>query len=320
MSAARPLEIAFAPVEEIERFGKRRKLNDNDRKRLSAAHGGQSLASHLKFCEADALWNDDLNRMKICINGRPVGIQSSDSQGMITTNNSSQSMLLGHEEDMNLNSSASANKPWNPSPNRLSLRPKFSHAPPRFESPMTPAPRTPAFEGVGSIKRRVTPVPDRYQLANTNADPHHPMLSARSVTQSPSIPDSPQPRHQHFTIDGPVPAEQTMIEEPVRPSPLEQSRSPLGILNVSPKVLSAGTFTPAPSSWLRQPQRPDASSSPLTARSHATKLTHSAANQPPPSNISSNPFLDAIGRDHCSPTAKVFGQIVQIRSHDAGHE
>lgn len=247
-------------------------------------------------------------------------MQSSDSPGMITTNTSSQSMLLGHEEDTNLHSSASGKKPWIPSPNRFSLRPKFSHARPRFESPMTPAPRTPAFKGVGSIKRRVTPGLDRYQLANTNTDHHRPTLSERSVTQSPSVLDSPQPTRQHFTIDDQEPAEQTMVEEPVRPSHFEQSRSPLGILNVSPKVPSAGAFTPAPSSWLPQPQRPDASSSPLTARSHAVRLTHSAANQPPPSNISSNPFLDTIESDHRSPTVKVFGQIVQIRSHGAGHE
>lgn len=132
VSAARPLEIAFAPPEEIERFGKRRKLDDRDRKRLSAAHGGRPLPSLLRAREIDALWNTDLERLQICINGHPVGVQSSDSQGMVTTNTSSQLMLLDHEETPNFQSSAPAKNPWTPSQNRISLQPSFGHAPPRF--------------------------------------------------------------------------------------------------------------------------------------------------------------------------------------------
>ncbi|KAI2786208.1 hypothetical protein POX_g08590 [Penicillium oxalicum] len=41
VTVARPLEIQFASKQEIERFGKRRKLSDNDRHRLLTAHANE---------------------------------------------------------------------------------------------------------------------------------------------------------------------------------------------------------------------------------------------------------------------------------------
>lgn len=320
VSAARPLEITFAPAEEIERFGKRRKLNDNDRKRLSAAYGSNSQLSLLKSRETNALWNTDLDQVQIRINGRPVGMQQSDSQGMTTTNTSSQSMLLDYEETPNIPSSVPAKKPWIPSPHRLSLQPNFGHASRRFETPISPPPRMPAFEDVGSIKRRVTPVLERYPFADTNIE-HGRGVSERSVTLSPSVPDSPRPRRRHYTSHDQALTEQIMAEERAQPPEFEPSRSSLGIPGASPHLLTTDTLPyPIASSWLPQPQRSDVSSSPHTARSHVPVLTHPVVNKSPRSIFSPNPFLDVPESNYHSPTAKVFGQIVQIRSDGAAYE
>ncbi|KAJ5588076.1 hypothetical protein N7537_010754 [Penicillium hordei] len=101
VSATRPLELAFTSVEEVERFGKRRKLNDKDRKRMVAANNngstfferpkpsrrGRNSSSVIDAIEEDIQFE---------LNGRPVA-QSNDSSGMAMNSMSSQSMLLGHE-------------------------------------------------------------------------------------------------------------------------------------------------------------------------------------------------------------------------------
>lgn len=102
VSAARPLEIAFNPPEEIERFGKRRKLNDHDRRRLSAAHGHRSLSGLATLCRTGRDTSPRevaLDQIKIRIDGRLAGHHSS-SQGKSTVVPSSQSMLLDHEASL----------------------------------------------------------------------------------------------------------------------------------------------------------------------------------------------------------------------------
>lgn len=323
VSAARPLEITFAPVEEIERFGKRRKLNDKDHKRLSAAPAlGNNLQPSLSNSrEPDALWNADLDRIRISINGRPVGMHSSDSQGLITVNTSSQSMLLDHEQNPNFHSSAPAKTPWALSPNRLSLQPNSGQAHPRFERSISPPLRTPAFKDFDSIKRKMTPVLDPYPFADTDMEHRNPVFSERSVTQSPPLPDPTQSMRQHLTIDDQALVEQTMVEERARQPNFGPYRSPLGIPDASPNLRSTDVLPHSTaSSWLPQTQRTGASSSPHTSHSHAATFRRPAANMSPHSNLSRNPFLDSTESNHRSPTAKVFGQIVQIRSDGADYE
>ncbi|KAJ5793452.1 hypothetical protein N7457_000051 [Penicillium paradoxum] len=100
VSATRPLEIAFMSVEEIERFGKRRRLNENDRKRLVAANSNGSTFFELPRPERRARNSfsimDTIENIQIEINGRPVA-QSNSSSEVVMNSMSSQSMLLDHE-------------------------------------------------------------------------------------------------------------------------------------------------------------------------------------------------------------------------------
>lgn len=101
VSATRPLELAFTSVEEVERFGKRRKLNDKDRKRLVAANNnGSTFFERPKPSRRgrhSSLVIDSIEEdIQVRINGRPVA-QSNDSSGVAMNSISSQSMLLDHE-------------------------------------------------------------------------------------------------------------------------------------------------------------------------------------------------------------------------------
>lgn len=100
VSATRPLEIAFTPVEEIERFGKRRKLNDNDRRRLTANPYGASNffgppESHRRKRNPSSVI-DSIENIHIEIDGQRVA-QSKDSSEVVMTM-SSQSMLLDDQD------------------------------------------------------------------------------------------------------------------------------------------------------------------------------------------------------------------------------
>ncbi|OQE38529.1 hypothetical protein PENCOP_c008G08136 [Penicillium coprophilum] len=101
VSVTRPLELAFTPMEEVERFGKRRKLNDKDRKRLVPSNNNGSIffewprhprrsrnsSSVIDTIEEDILFE---------YNGQPVA-QSNDRSVAVMNSMSSQSMLLDHE-------------------------------------------------------------------------------------------------------------------------------------------------------------------------------------------------------------------------------
>lgn len=94
VSAARPLQMLFTPVEEIEKFGKRRPLTDADRNRL--ADRGREQAGELAIPrpkgrrhihEMRAIGDIDIR-----INGVPAGKDCG-----VPFNGSSQSMLLDYE-------------------------------------------------------------------------------------------------------------------------------------------------------------------------------------------------------------------------------
>jgi hypothetical protein len=101
VSATRPLELAFTTVEEVERFGKRRRLNDNDRRRLVAAKDNRSTFFELpKYPRRERHPSsiiDTVEDIQIQINGRPVGTHVNNSSGAGMCSLSSQSMLLDHE-------------------------------------------------------------------------------------------------------------------------------------------------------------------------------------------------------------------------------
>jgi hypothetical protein len=101
VSLSRPLNIKFTPVEEFERFGKRRKLNDVDRQRLSTADGRlipalfRSRRNARQFSsERDAFASDQI---QIQIDGQPTDLhqQSNISPEITPSHRSSQSIILG---------------------------------------------------------------------------------------------------------------------------------------------------------------------------------------------------------------------------------
>ncbi|KAH8424314.1 uncharacterized protein LDX57_002065 [Aspergillus melleus] len=109
VAVTKPLEVAFTRAEEIEKFGKRRKLTEADRKRLADSEnivswteppfhktgGGRDTPSELRT----------IKNLNITINGRKVPAESLPSESSsLQANKSSQSMLLDHE-------SACAGKP-----------------------------------------------------------------------------------------------------------------------------------------------------------------------------------------------------------------
>lgn len=99
VSVTRPLELAFTSAQEIERFGKRRKLNDQDRKRLVEANTNGTTFFELpeqRRARHPSYVIDSIEDIQIEINGRPVG-RSTDSSGVAINSLSSQSMLLDHE-------------------------------------------------------------------------------------------------------------------------------------------------------------------------------------------------------------------------------
>ncbi|KAJ6018628.1 hypothetical protein N7522_000695 [Penicillium canescens] len=101
VSATRPLELAFTTVEEVERFGKRRRLNDKDRRRLVAAKDSGSTFFELpKYPRRERHPSsiiDTVEDIQIQINGRQVGTHVNNSSGTGMCSLSSQSMLLDHE-------------------------------------------------------------------------------------------------------------------------------------------------------------------------------------------------------------------------------
>ncbi|KAI9040705.1 uncharacterized protein KD926_007786 [Aspergillus affinis] len=102
VAVSKPLEVAFTRTEEIERFGKRRKLTDADRRRLADA---ENIVSRIER-PFRKTWGDKdtasemrtIKNLNIRINGRKVPAESLPSESSsLQANESSQSMLLGHE-------------------------------------------------------------------------------------------------------------------------------------------------------------------------------------------------------------------------------
>ncbi|OOQ86468.1 hypothetical protein PEBR_21208 [Penicillium brasilianum] len=86
VSAARPLEVTFASAQDAERFGKRRRLTETDRERLSATHGNQRT---LAFPKSDD-WRENenaLDRIQIRITGQPSSQHLQNGQGLQTPPN-----------------------------------------------------------------------------------------------------------------------------------------------------------------------------------------------------------------------------------------
>lgn len=101
VSLSRPLSIKFAPVEEVERFGKRRRLNDADRQRLSTAYGRPIPALFHSRRKAQRLSSErdvySSGQIQIQIDGQPTGLhlQSNIISEITPSHHSSESIMLG---------------------------------------------------------------------------------------------------------------------------------------------------------------------------------------------------------------------------------
>ncbi|KKK19834.1 hypothetical protein AOCH_006249 [Aspergillus ochraceoroseus] len=109
VAAARPLRMSFTPTEEIERFGKRRKLTTGDRQRLRVP-----TKPHFKVQkELSSEWGT-LDDLEIRINKQPLGVRAKDKDEESHLKNiSSQSMLLDHEESACSNEIPELRDSWN---------------------------------------------------------------------------------------------------------------------------------------------------------------------------------------------------------------
>jgi hypothetical protein len=112
VSLSRPLNIKFAPVEEVERFGKRRKLNDADRQRLSTANGGpipglfHSRRKARRFSSERDVYSSD--QIQIQIDGQLTDLhrQSNIRPDITPSHRSPGSIILGQSISASPRSSA----------------------------------------------------------------------------------------------------------------------------------------------------------------------------------------------------------------------
>lgn len=101
VSVSRPLQMTFTPPEELEQFGKRRRLTEEDRKRLGnygrRVQAPESAIAHQRRRD-DSPSEISIADMNIKINGANPGAQpASADEGTTFINTSSQPMLLDHE-------------------------------------------------------------------------------------------------------------------------------------------------------------------------------------------------------------------------------
>ncbi|KAJ5197781.1 uncharacterized protein N7498_006898 [Penicillium cinerascens] len=315
VSAARPLEMTFTPAEEIERFGKRRKLNDHDRQRLSAAYGHQSLSDFATLCRKsrDASPRDvRLDQITIRIDGCPAGLHSS-SQGKSTNVPSSRSMLLDNETSLISHSPGRESetlKPeclWVAKSSRLSLQPRYSR--PMIEKFLAGIRRSPVSGDTEPFDNVIPGTPETKKFP-ANSPPYRSQVkSDRIECQSLIAVDQPrQPRY--FIIDDqilPEPTEHTVALNWHAPS-----FSPAKTLMASPAPSRTDTFSHRQRlNWLSQPGHLNDSRSPYLGRVRAANLPGSIANQSSYLNSTIDPFRDPAKAHSLSTPTVLFGQLVR---------
>lgn len=315
VSAARPLEMAFTPAEEIERFGKRRKLNDHDRQRLSAAYSHQSLSglATLSRKDRDASPGDvRLDQIKIRIDGCPAGLNSS-SQGKSTNVPSSQSMLLDHETSLISHPSGRESeslKPecaWVAKSSRLSLQPRYSQ--PMLEEFLAGIRRTSVSEVTEPFDNVIPGAPETKKFSANSSPYRSQVKSDRIECQSLIAVDQPR-QPQDFTID-----------DQVLPKPTEHTValnwhallcSPAKTQMASPVPFRTDAFSHRQRlNWLPRQGHLNDSRSPCLGRDRAANLPGSIANQSSYLNSTIDPSREPAKAYRLSTPAVLFGQLVR---------
>lgn len=244
VSVSRPLDIKFAPAEEFERFGKRRKLNDADRKRLSVAAGSTIpglLQSRRRARELSA--TSSLDRIQIHIDGQPAGLHSTVGPELMPSSHSSSSMLLGHSTPVALNPSFNAHQqinhqgqdPWR----------KFGDFGPSLD-PSANIPRAPSTIPETMVLQETSFVtPPRIatrSIVSRDLNSHRRIRldrHGRHTDFTPAPTDSNRPRH--FIIDDQVLAEQNGlgIHSDIDRRAISRSPSLVSTLLASPTMMEA---------------------------------------------------------------------------------
>ncbi|KAJ5692716.1 hypothetical protein N7462_002139 [Penicillium macrosclerotiorum] len=282
-SAARPLEITFTPVEDIERFGKRRRLNDADRKRLST-----DLKSHIPLafstsnCKARGILPYDNPRpqqVQIPTHGEGTTMESNNTRDASTNKTSSHSMLLQQDEA----------------------------TVPRTPLAKPPADWTPSGKPV--LNRRFCINPRRQNQVN----------SSQVVLSAPVSTGSPVPRRWGSTIDNQVLTNEIWFNSK-SPSdqwqPHETPRRPRETVSPSPTLIVTDMLSPRETpTWFSQ-RLPRPSRTNYAPNSHLQRpgVIHL---QEPSSRVDSrfnlsNSLLSSMD-PYISATVKIFGQAVYAR-------
>lgn len=206
IGVTRPVKMSFTPTEELERFGKRRKLTEADHNRLVSSGGRinqprpRERARERASSEFGTIGNVDIQ-----IHRPPADPASSSDSHNKTSNESSQSMLLDREDsNLTYRSSSTDGEAYGPSRGRTisSQLLLSSQNLPRQSPSLAPSDIVLPVESVSQDKDQ--------QYANRSS-PHPYLQQSRSPTRLDSrTPSLHQPIPQfprRFTIDDQIAAE-----------------------------------------------------------------------------------------------------------------
>lgn len=294
MSASRPLEPSFASVQEIKQFGKRRKLNDTDRRRLAVHPDHQSLPRLFGSCRTERLaprQENCLGGLEIQINGCPVGMPTNGIPEM-TVHHVSPSRGLDREDLSTSNPLYSSpetirDNPWKLTSNRLSLHP--------IQNPPAVGTGTAIdshFPGQESFHCAVGKRLLRTSLLS------NPRSSSRSMSQD-TVPCPAGVSLRGLGINLGFSSTQGPSLGLYCSSPVEAAKS-------LPSVIDDASNCETPS-WLQQSCRHVQCDD--RVYSHLESIHHTRADH---SNLSNSILNGPVGADHTVPV-KIFGQLVRVQ-------
>ncbi|KAJ5668588.1 uncharacterized protein N7477_007158 [Penicillium maclennaniae] len=284
VSAARPLEIAFTSAEEIEQFGKRRKLNDHDRQRLSAAESYHALSGSTRLCRSGREIHPREVRpdqIDIWIDGRPAGLHAS-SQRQSTNVPSSQSMLLDHE------TYPSARKSERSPPEYTRL---VKSSQPIHRKFLDGSDRTPACAMTEPLDKTISGAPHKERFLTSSSNPSERNFNRMEPKMQHQSTTDQLLQARHFTFD-----DQALAERRGQVTALGHralSCSPTTTLVASPAPSNPQFLSPRETfSWLPCPRHVNDLSSPNSGRLHTSSLRESIADRSPYPNSPAHIFRD----------------------------
>ncbi|KAJ5733701.1 hypothetical protein N7493_002487 [Penicillium malachiteum] len=312
VSVTRPLNINFTSATESARFGKRRRLTEIDRERLSIRNGDHSLLQGHRFRKNAAGTverESDLGHIQVRIDGHLAGSNFGEPQTP-TTHPSSNSMLLDNEnENENAISSFSSSLPAHRGTSqrltsrRLSLAPSHNRTPLRLQEPMNTA-GTSVVEYSDDCLSQIADSgvsSTNHYPSFTQLEPDHASLASIHHVST----GSPLARPRRFTIDDQFFAEQLQLNRKSEYSSQEQYESSYSPKerSTSPPLIPTDSLFEKTSSWLaHQKQIPGS----RNIRSSRSGNYQSSAIQADPRTLPSSPSLVADENGYVSGASEDF--------------